>query len=156
MRNSEQIVESVRDIASPIVRALDLDLVDVECVGQGARTLLRVFIDKPGGVSLEDCEQVHHSLGHALDVNDPIPHAYTLEVSSPGLDRPFKRRADYERAQGKLITMKLREARGGQWRMGGRLVAVDDDGVTLEEDSQRERHHVRWDMIAETRFQITF
>lgn len=156
MRNSEQIVESVRDIADPIVRALDLDLVDVECVGQGARTLLRVFIDKPGGVSLVDCEQVHLSLGHALDVNDPIPHAYTLEVSSPGLDRPFRRRADYERARGKIITVKLRAARDGHWRLAGRLVDVNDEGVTLQSDGHGEPLRVQWDAIADTRLEITF
>ena len=66
MRNSEEIVASVRSLADPIIRALDLSLVEVECFGEGARTLLRVFIDKPGGVSVDDCEQVHVSLGHAL------------------------------------------------------------------------------------------
>lgn len=157
MRNSEQIMESVRTIADPIVRALNLDLVDVECFGQGSRTLLRVFIDKPGGVSVEDCEQVHLSLGHALDVQDPIPHAYTLEVSSPGLDRAFKRRADYERARGKRVTMKLRSPLEGHWRVGGHLLEVGDEGVTLQSISSQEHQlFVRWDMIAEARVEITF
>jgi ribosome maturation factor RimP len=156
MRNSEQIVESVRDIADPIVRALDLHLVDVECIGQGARTLLRVFIDKPGGVSIEDCEQVHLSLGHALDVNDPIPHAYTLEVSSPGLDRPFRRRTDYERARGKLVAVKLRTPRDGQWRLAGRLLDVTDDGVKLQGEGHVEPQGLPWDAIAEARLEITF
>jgi ribosome maturation factor RimP len=157
MRNSEQIVESVRTIADPIVRALSLDLVDVECLGQGSRTLLRVFIDKAGGVSVEDCEQVHVSLGHALDVKDPIPHAYTLEVSSPGLDRPFKRRTDYERAQGKLVTIKLRSPLDGQWRVGGHLLEIGDDGVMLQcGTSLDQRLFVRWDMIVEARVEITF
>jgi ribosome maturation factor RimP len=156
MRNSEHIVESVRGIADPIVRALDLDLVEVECLGQGARTLLRVFIDKPGGVSVEDCEQVHVSLGHALDVNDPIPHAYTLEVSSPGLDRPLRRRADYERARGKAVSIKLRIPRDGQWRLTGRLVNVTDDGVIIQSEGPAEPQHLPWDSIAETRLEITF
>ena len=89
----EQIAQAVRSIATPIVRALDLELVDVECTGQGARTMVRVFIDKPNGVNVSDCEQVHVSLSHALDVQDPIPHTYTLEVSSPGLDRPRVRKS---------------------------------------------------------------
>jgi ribosome maturation factor RimP len=92
-REAQFIAERVRTIAAPIARSLGVDVVDVECVGQGMRTLVRVFLDKPGGVSLEDCGQVHVSLSHALDVEDPIPHSYTLEVSSPGLDRPFKRRS---------------------------------------------------------------
>ena len=155
MRNSEEIAESVRAIADPIVRALDLDLVDVECVGQGPRTLLRVFIDKAGGVSVDDCEHVHVSLGHALDVKDPIPHAYTLEVSSPGLDRAFKRRTDYERAQGKLVTIKLRSPLNGQWRVEGRLLESAEDGVMLE-TSPEERLLVRWEMIGEARVKVTF
>jgi ribosome maturation factor RimP len=157
MRNSEQIVESVRTIADSIVRALGLELVDVECLGQGSRTVLRVFIDKTGGVSVEDCEQVHVSLGHALDVKDPIPHAYTLEVSSPGLDRTFKRRADYERALGKLVTIKLRSPLDGQWRVGGRLLEIRDDGVTLQPGASAEpRLLLPWDRIAEARVEITF
>lgn len=154
MWNCEQIVESVRSIADPIVRALNLDLIDVECIGQGSRTLLRVFIDKPGGVSLEDCEQVHQSLGHALDVNDPIPHAYTLEVSSPGLDRIFKRRSDYERAVGKLVSIKLRAPLDGQWRLVGRLVGLNDEGLSLE--VRQQPMSLGWSAIGEARLEITF
>jgi ribosome maturation factor RimP len=154
MWNCEQIVESVRRIADPIVRALDLNLIEVECIGQGSRTLLRVFIDKPGGVSLDDCEQVHHSLGHALDVNDPIPHSYTLEVSSPGLDRIFKRRSDYERALGKLVNIKLRTPVEGQWRLVGRLLGLDDEGVSLE--TREQPVSLDWSAIAEARLEITF
>ena len=67
-REAQSIAERVRTIAAPIARSLGVDVVDVECVGQGQRTLVRVFLDKPGGVSLEDCRQVHVSLSHALDV----------------------------------------------------------------------------------------
>jgi ribosome maturation factor RimP len=154
MWNCEQIVESVRGIADPIVRALALNLIDVECVGQGSRTVLRVFIDKPGGVSLDDCEQVHHSLSHALDVHDPIPHAYTLEVSSPGLDRAFARRADYERAIGKMVNVKLRAPHEGRWRLVGFLMSLDDEGLALQ--VQQQRISVAWSAIAEARLEITF
>jgi ribosome maturation factor RimP len=154
MWNCGQIVESVRSIADPIVRALALNLIDVECVGQGSRTVLRVFIDKPGGVSLDDCEQVHHSLGHALDVHDPIPHSYTLEVSSPGLDRAFKRRADYEQAIGKTINVKLRAPHEGRWRLVGLLMSLDDEGMALQ--VQQQRIPVAWSAIAEARLEITF
>jgi len=124
-------LDRVRAVAAPIVRALGLELVDVECVGQGQGMVLRVFIDKPGGVTVHDCEQVHLSLGHALDVEDLVAHAYTLEVSSPGLDRPLKRREDYDRALGKQVNLKLRQPREGQWRVVGRLLAVDAQGLTL-------------------------
>jgi ribosome maturation factor RimP len=111
---------------------LGLELADVVCVGQGSRSVVRVFIDKPEGVTLDDCERAHKALGPALDVADPFPHAYTLEVSSPGLDRPFKRIQDYRRAIGKRVTLKLREPLAGQWRLVGTLTDVTDDSVTLD------------------------
>lgn len=158
LRDSRQITEWVRAIAAPIVRALGLELVEVECVGQGVRTVLRVFIDKPGGVTVSDCEQVHLSLGHALDVEDPIPHAYTLEVSSPGLDRPLKRREDYRRALGQSVSIKLRHPLDGQWRLVGRLVDMEDAGVTLIRSNQKtcETIMVEWADIAEARREVEF
>ncbi|HZS12923.1 MAG TPA: ribosome maturation factor RimP [Nitrospirales bacterium] len=145
-------------MAEPIVRALSLDLVDVHCAGQGPRTIVRVFIDKPGGVSVGDCEQVHVSLGHALDVEDPIRHPYILEVSSPGLDRPFRTRGQYVRAVGKGITVKLREPIDGQWKITGRLLETDDQGILLAPTGAAEAatRRLTWDAIAETRFEVTF
>jgi ribosome maturation factor RimP len=117
-----------------------------------------VFLDKPGGVSLEDCQQVHVSLSHALDVEDPIPHSYTLEVSSPGLDRPFKRREQYHRALGTPVNLKLRTPINGQWRVVGTLHEVRDDGVTLlvEEKKTELTLQFTWEQIAEGRPQVTF
>ena len=157
-REAQFIAERVRTIAAPIARSLGVDVVDVECVGQGMRTLVRVFLDKPGGVSLDDCEQVHVSLGHALDVEDPIAHSYTLEVSSPGLDRPFKRRAQYHRALGTPVNLKLRTPINGQWRVVGTLREVREDGVTLAVEEKRSEQIVQltWEQIAEGRPQITF
>lgn len=157
-RDSQQLADRVQAIAAPIVHALDLELVDVECAGQGARTILRVFIDKPGGVSVGDCEQVHLSLGHALDVQDPIPHSYTLEVSSPGLDRPLRKPADYRRATGKRVVLKLRQPREGQWRVVGRLQGVGERGVTLSigRPGQEQPADLKWDAIAEARLEVEF
>lgn len=158
MRACEQIAHSVRSIATPIVRALDLDLVDVECTGQGARTMVRVFIDKPNGVNVSDCEQVHISLSHALDVQDPISHMYTLEVSSPGLDRPLKRREDYARSIGKLVSLKLTHPIDGQWRVSGRLRDLNEDGVTLEifGSKQDEMRLLAWDAFSQARLEVEF
>lgn len=100
-------------------------------MGQGPRSVVRVLIDKPGGVTVTDCEQAHKALGPALDVADPFPHAYTLEVSSPGLDRPFKRLQDYQRAIGKEVSLKLRQPLNGQWRVIGRLAEADEQVVAL-------------------------
>lgn len=161
------VLDRVRAVASPIVRALALELVDVDCAGRGPGMVLRVCIDKPGGVTVHDCEQVHLSLGHALDVEDPVPYAYTLEVSSPGLDRPLKRREDYARVLGKRVSLKLSRPWDGQWRMVGRLLDVSELGVTLAVPTAKPAGHrrraspepslrtqVEWDAIAAGRLEV--
>jgi ribosome maturation factor RimP len=110
---------------------MGLELVDVECVGQGSRTVVRVYIDKPGGVTVSDCERAHVALSPALDVNDPFPHPYTLEVSSPGLDRPLKRLQDYRRAVGTQVSVKLKQPIEGQWRIIGVLAEVNAQAMTI-------------------------
>ena len=130
-RGAQSVVDRVQEVILPILWALGLELVEVVCVGQGPRSVVRVLIDKPGGVTVTDCEQAHKALGPALDVADPFPHAYTLEVSSPGLDRPFKRLQDYQRAIGKEVSLKLRHPLNGQWRVIGRLVEADEQAVSL-------------------------
>jgi len=123
--------DRLQEIISPILWTLGLELVDVVCLGQGPRSVIRVLIDKPGGVTITDCEQAHKALGPALDVADPFPHAYTLEVSSPGLDRPLKRPQDYQRAIGKHINVKLRQPLDGQWKLSGELMQADEQAVVL-------------------------
>ncbi len=149
MEAVEQVTERVRAIASPIVRALGLELVEVVCSGHGPRTLVRVFIDKPGGIQVADCESVHHSLGHALDVEDPIPHAYTLEVSSPGLDRPFRNREEYQKSIEKKVRVKLKRPSEGHWRVSGRLVEVEASGIVVTFEEGRVHRTVRlpWEDI---------
>lgn len=135
MSESQRVAERVQQAAAPILWALGLVLVEVVCAGRGPRTVVRVFIDKPGGVSLDDCERVHQSLGPALDVADPVPHSYTLEVSSPGLDRPLKTSQDFQRAIGRRVTVKLRRPVGEQWRVTGQVLAVEPDGVMLVKEA---------------------
>jgi len=128
---AQSVVDRMQEVISPILWALKLELVEVVCVGQGPRSVVRVLIDKPGGVTVTDCEQAHKALGPALDMADPFPHAYTLEVSSPGLDRPFKCLQDYQRAIGKEVSLKLRQPLNGQWRVIGRLAEADEQAVSL-------------------------
>lgn len=130
--SSQPVADRLQQIASPILWTLGLELIDVICVGQGPRSAVRILINKPGGVTITDCEQAHKALGPALDVADPFPHAYTLEVSSPGLDRPFKRLQDYQRAIGKEVSLKLRRPLEGQWKITGRLMNVDEQAVVLD------------------------
>lgn len=154
----QEVARRVEAIAAPIVRSLQLELVGVECSGQGPRTLLRVFIDKPGGVTLGDCEQVHVSLGHALDVEDPIPHAYTLEVSSPGLDRPLRRLDDFRRVLGQSVTVKLKQPIAGQWRIAGEVRDATGSGLVLVcgKPAATRTVEVEWENVAEGRLEVHF
>jgi ribosome maturation factor RimP len=151
-------VDRISEVVSPILWALGLELIDVECVGQGARSVVRVCIDKPGGVTVEDCGRAHLAIGPALDVADPFPHAYTLEVSSPGLDRAFKRIQDYRRALGKPVSVKLRRPIDGQWRIIGVLTEVREQEVTIVVDDRHSDQKVilEFDSIAEARRVVTF
>lgn len=152
----QTVADRLQEIISPILWTLGLELVDVVCVGQGPRSVVRVLINKPGGVTITDCEQAHKALGPALDVADPFPHAYTLEVSSPGLDRPFKRLQDFQRALGKEVSLKLRQPVEGQWKVTGRLMEVDERAVVLAVGAPRMSQPMSLDreMIAEAKLVI--
>jgi len=132
---SQSVNDRLHEILSPILWTFGLELVEVVCLGQGPRSVVRVLIDKPGGVTITDCEQAHKALGPALDVADPFPHPYTLEVSSPGLDRPLKRLQDYQRVIGKRINVKLRQPLEGQWKVTGEVVQADERDVVLSVSS---------------------
>ena len=133
----QPVIDRLHEVISPILWTLGLELIDVVCVGRGPRSVVRVLVDKPGGVTITDCEQAHKALGPALDVADPFPLAYTLEISSPGLDRPFQRTQDYQRAIGKQVNLKLRQPLEGQWRITGELKQVDEALVVLEIGTHR-------------------
>lgn len=148
----------VRHIAEPIALALGLDVVAVECHGKGGHTIVRVIVDKEGGVGIAECEQCHHSLSRALDVADPIPHSYRLEISSPGLDRPLKQRQDYQRAVGRTIRVKVLHPINGNRTFIGRLTGVTEQGLTLQIQTKQSRTNgrmdVQWNAIAQARREI--
>jgi len=158
LKESRPVVDRISEVVSPILWALGFELIDIVCVGQGARSIVRVYIDKSGGVTVEDCGRAHLAIGPALDVADPFPHAYTLEVSSPGLDRAFKRIQDYRRAVGKQVSVKLRQPIDGEWRVVGELSDVNDQGVTIMVQDRRSEREVNlaFDSITEARRVVTF
>jgi ribosome maturation factor RimP len=135
---AKTVAERVEEVASPILWALGLELVEVVCIGQGPRSTVRIVIDKPDGVTIADCERAHKALSPALDVADIIAHAYTLEVSSPGLDRPLKRLQDYQRAMGKEVSLKLRYPFDGRWRLVGLLEEVGEREICMAVADSRE------------------
>ncbi len=106
MGRKEEILEQVRRIAAPLAASEGLELLDVELGGPGGRQTLRLFIDKAGGVSLEDCTAVSRAVSAALDVEDPIQGAYDLEVSSPGLDRPLRTPEHFRKFAGEKVRVR--------------------------------------------------
>lgn len=107
--HKDDICERVSAIAQPILEALGLELVEIEFKRSGREAILRLFIDREGGVTLDNCADVSRELSLVLDVEDFMPCAYNLEVSSPGLDRPLKTPADFERFAGRLIKVRTYE-----------------------------------------------
>jgi ribosome maturation factor RimP len=103
------VVAQVTEIAQPLLTSLGLEMVEIEYKREGRQLVLRLYIDKEGGISLDDCADVSRELSQILDVEDVIPGNYNLEVSSPGLNRPLKSDADYEKFQGRLVKVRTFE-----------------------------------------------
>ena len=127
------VEEKVREIAGRVASEQGLELVHAEVGASGRAAVVRIFIDKPGGVTHEDCAAMSLHIGTILDVEDFIHSAYTLEVSSPGLERGLYKREDYERFAGQLAKMKSREAVNGQRNFRGRIVGVEGDRVVFDD-----------------------
>jgi ribosome maturation factor RimP len=121
------------------IQALGYELVELEFHPQGRGGLLRVYIDKDGGVTVDDCEAVSRQVSAVLDVEDPIPGAYTLEVSSPGLDRPLRKAADYARFAGEQARIELMLPLSGRRRFQGTLKGCEADEVSIEVDGELHR-----------------
>ncbi len=133
MLSDTVIIEKVKSILVPIVEEERLDLVEVEFKPVGKRWLLRVFIDKEGGVTIDDCAYVSRELARYLDVEDFIEHPYTLEVSSPGLTRPLKKSEDFMRNRGKRCRVITREAIAGKNEFTGEIGETTADKVEIKE-----------------------
>jgi ribosome maturation factor RimP len=123
----------IREIASRVAAGAGVELYDLELGRKGPRWVLTVYIDRSGGpVTLADCQAVSEQLGAELEAADPIPRAYTLEVSSPGLDRVLRTREHWERSLGERVRLSLRETREGRRRFRGRLVSATEGHLVVE------------------------
>jgi len=129
-----EAAEQIRQILDPILLSMGLDLWDLEFQKQGPKWLLRVYIDREigGGVTLQDCETVSRDLSAALDVEDIIPHAFTLEVSSPGLDRTLSKPEHFIRFAGSAVKIKTYQAINDEKVFRGKLLGMADSVVTIE------------------------
>lgn len=126
----------LRKLLEPGVKALGFELVDVELAGSHHHPTLRVYIDSAQGVVVDDCARVSRQLSALLDVEDPVPGHYTLEVSSPGLDRPLVTPEDFKRYVGETIKVKMHEPVLGRKNFSGRLLDVAADHVVVEVDKE--------------------
>jgi ribosome maturation factor RimP len=156
------IVEQVRALASRVAGSYGLEIFDVQFRREASGMVLRIQIDRPGpaaraedSVSVEDCAHVSRDLSAMLDVDEIIPTAYTLEVSSPGLDRPLRHADDYRRFTGRRAKLVMRDAVDGQKFFRGTLAGVENDTVLIDETEGR-RHRVPIDVITRGNLEVEF
>ena len=132
MSRKEDIESHTEALLAPILEAGGFELWDVEYVKEGQDMFLRVYIDKPGGITIDDCVDVSRKLSDALDADDPTDDAYTLEVSSPGLGRKLKKDREFEKSLGRDIDIKFYKPVDGSKEITGKLVGYDRETVSIK------------------------
>lgn len=154
----QDIINMTEEIVTPILEEEKLELVDIEYVKEGKDFFLRVYIDKEGGVGLNECELVSEELSEQLDKHDPIKGAYFLEVSSPGAERPLKTKADFEKHVNKNIYVSLYAPIDGEKEYEGILTRFEDDVVTLEYKvmTRTKTIDIPFNKIAQARLAVVF
>ena len=157
-----QPLEHIRAIAERVAASRGLTVWEIQSRREASGHVVRIFIDRPGpaatpedSVSIEDCEQVNREMSTILDVEDPLPFAYTLEVSSPGLDRPLRSEDDYRRFAGRRAKVVVRDAVDNQKAFDGRLRGVEGDEVLLEGPNGR-MHRLPLRLITRARLEVEF
>ena len=155
MTKREEYEQKTEEILLPIVEKNGFELWDVEYVKEGGNWYLRAYIDKPGGITVDDCEIVNRELGDLLDRDDFIDDSYILEVSSPGLGRPLKKERDFVRSEGEEVEIRTYRMVEKQKEFRGLLKAWDKDTVTIEQEDGQERVFDR-DNIALIRLAFDF
>jgi len=133
---ASEVLERVREIVGQIVQFAGLEMVHLELHRHPGGTVLRLYIDKDGGVSVDDCARISHQVSAQLDIDDPIPGAYTLEVSSPGLDRPLVNDADFERFAGRRVRLSTYSPIEGRRNFQGRLIGLREGAVHMALDER--------------------
>jgi ribosome maturation factor RimP len=124
----------VTELIEPTVEALGLDLWGIELLQQGKFTVLRIFIESGEGITIEDCEKVSRQVSAILDVEDPISGEYTLEVSSPGIDRPLFKISQFEEYAGSEVDIKMRSPLDGRRKFKGRITKIDGNAIRIDVD----------------------
>lgn len=147
------IAQQVAELVQPIAERMGLEVVDVQVAGNGTTTILRVLADRPdGGITVDECARVSEALSRHLDLYDLFAHTYTLEVSSPGLDRPLRTEADYRRFAGRRAEVTMAAPIEGQRRFRGRVLGVVSGAAVLEIDERQV--HLPLDQVASARLTV--
>ena len=151
----KEIVNRVKELLLPILEEGGFELVDVEFVREPVGWVLRIYADRPkGGITISDCQWISERIGTLLDVEDLIPHAYNLEVSSPGLDRPLKTRRDFEKHVGIVVKIKTHEPMDNQRNFKGEIVSTSERGVTIHDVSRNADVEIPYGNIKSARVDV--
>ena len=136
---SDRVTATIQGFAEPLLADMGMELVEIQFRREGHGWVLRLFNDKEGGITIDDCAAVSREISAYLEVEDLIDHAYHLEVSSPGLERPLRKREDFIRFAERLVRIKLREPINGQRVLIGTLRGLEGETVLLEMDNETVR-----------------
>jgi len=131
-----KVTKKVEELVKPILEKYGFDLVDIEFKKEGKKHFLRVYIDKPGGITIDDCQLVSEELSNKLDIVDPIPFSYYLEVSSPGVDRPLVNDRDFIRNKGRVVDVFLKQPIMNTTKLTGELVEKNEDVLIIMIDGE--------------------
>ncbi|GIP36852.1 ribosome maturation factor RimP [Paenibacillus sp. J31TS4] len=151
---SSHIKSTVEQMVQPYIEEHGLELVDIEYVKEGSNWFLRVFVDKDGGIDIDDCGRLSEYLSTKLDETDPIPTAYFLEVSSPGAERPLKKPADFLKAVGDNVYVTTYEAIDGLKEFEGTLLSYDEQQLVV--DTGKRQYTIPAGKVASARLAIVF
>lgn len=151
---SKKVTDIVEKLVNPIVDKEELELVDIEYKKEGSNWFLRVYIDKDGGVDIDDCGRVSEELSKELDEIDPIPNAYFLEVSSPGAERPLKTKKDLLKSIGKHVHITTYEPVSNQKAFEGKLISFDE--VVLVVQEKKDTFEIPYEKVASARLALVF
>lgn len=146
MSRHEIYEQRAEELLEPILADMDFELVDVEYVKEAGTWYLRSYIDKPGGITVDDCEAVSRQFSDRLDQEDFIEDSYIMEVSSPGLDRPLKKDKDFERNLGREVEIRTYRPIEKEKEFYGILCAYDDNSVTIEREDKKQMNFLKKDM----------
>jgi len=155
---AEDLSHVIRHVGAPIAMALGIEILDIHCIGSPSNPLVRLVLDKDGGVGIDDCEQFHQSLRRAWEITQPSGPTCRFEVSSPGLDRPLKVRKDFQRVISKRLCVTVQNDAGKPEVVIGRLITLNDSGLQLVDDRSKARQErcVPWSAIVKATVEVEF